>query len=108
MARCVCWRAAIQSQRGRIVGNGNFDIDKKGPIGGLLRPGNSPRGEPQAGFDDENHSNIEQGKTCGAMSEQHDRSHESSPQKFIHLIGCRDPNAVTRTRTHPRSHAQKP
>jgi hypothetical protein len=83
------------------VGNGNFDVGKKRPIRGLLRPivGNSPDGEPEQAFEDEDHPKIEQGKSCGAMSEQHGHGHESSPQKFIHLVGCRDPRAGTRTRT---------
>jgi hypothetical protein len=34
---------------------------------------------------------------CGAMAEQRHTDgrgeNESAPQKFVHLIGCRDPNA---------------
>ena len=33
---------------------------------------------------------------CGAMSQQHGDSHrgnESAPQKFVQLVGCRDPKA---------------
>ena len=33
---------------------------------------------------------------CGAMSQQHgdsDRGNESAPQKFVQLVGCRDPKA---------------
>jgi len=98
MARDVCWRVATQSQPGAIVGNG-----KKGPIRGPLRPtGSSPGGEPAAANGGNNRPKIEQGKTCGAMCEQHGYGNESAPQKFIHLIGCRDPSAGTRTRTHRR------
>jgi hypothetical protein len=31
---------------------------------------------------------------CGAMSQQcGDLSNQSAPQKFLHLVGCRDPGA---------------
>lgn len=90
------------SAGGRIVGNGNFDAGKKDPVGGLLRPGNSPRGGPETGSNEENRPKFEQVKTCGAMSERHGHGNESSPQKFIRLIGCRDPKAGTRTRRHPQ------
>jgi hypothetical protein len=33
---------------------------------------------------------------CGAMSQQHgdsNRGNESAPQKFVQLVGCRDPKA---------------
>jgi hypothetical protein len=39
------------------------------------------------------------------MSEQHGqdgRGNESVPQKFVHLVGCRDPNA--RVERGPPSH----
>jgi hypothetical protein len=36
-------------------------------------------------------------KICGAMAEQRRSDgrveNESAPQKFVHLVGCRDPNA---------------
>jgi hypothetical protein len=76
-----CLLARRHSIRGPVVGNGNFDVGKKRPIRGLLRPivGNSPDGEPEQAFEDEDHPKIEQGKSCGAMSEQHGHGHESSP-----------------------------
>jgi len=31
---------------------------------------------------------------CGAMTQQRDDlSNQSAPQKFVHLVGCRDPKA---------------
>jgi hypothetical protein len=30
------------------------------------------------------------------------RGTESAPQKFVHLVGCRDPNARPETRVRPR------
>ena len=33
-------------------------------------------------------------RICGAMSQQRgDSGHESAPQKFVQLVGCRDPKA---------------
>jgi hypothetical protein len=103
-AQCLLARRHFNLGRQRIMGNGNFDLGKKRPIRGLLRPimGNSPDGEPETRPDDDNHPKIELGKTCGAMSEQHGHGNESSPQKFIHLVGCRDPKAGTRKRGNPR------
>ena len=35
-----------------------------------------------------------QDRICGAMSQQRgDSSHESAPQKFVQLVGYRDPSA---------------
>jgi hypothetical protein len=103
-AQCFAGATPLNLSRGRIVGNGNFDAGKKDPIRGLLRPirGNSPEGEPETGSNEENRPKFEQVKTCGAMSEQHGHGNESSPQRFIRLIGCRDPKAGTRTRRHPQ------
>jgi len=51
------------------------------------------------------------GKICGAMSEQYGhggRSDVSAPQKFIRLVGCRDPNARARPWVPPRPKFRKP
>ena len=44
-------------------------------------------------------------RICGAMAEQrrHDGrdGNESVPQQFVHLVGCRDPNARRPQPTHP-------
>jgi hypothetical protein len=51
-------------------------------------------------------------KNCGAMAEQRrtdGRSENvSAPQKFVHLIGCRDPNARRATWVRPRPISPKP
>ena len=63
--------------------------------------------------------NIEVGKTptrkpgqpkiCGAMSQQRgDSGHESAPQKFVQLVGCRDPKARQAPLVRPRSAPKKP
>lgn len=54
-------------------------------------------------------SSIGSAGICGAMAQQRRADsaddHESTPQKFVHLVGCRDPNAgrAPRIRPHPTS-----
>jgi hypothetical protein len=49
-------------------------------------------------------------RICGAMAQQHGagghHETESVPQKFVHLVGCRDPNAG-KTPTTPLRPASK-
>ena len=46
------------------------------------------------------------GKICGAMAEQRQadgrNENESAPQKFVHLVGYRDPNARRAPWVRPR------
>ena len=47
---------------------------------------------------------AEQPRNCGAMSQQGSFSYHgnvSSPQKLVHLVGCRDPNVRIEPRTRP-------
>jgi hypothetical protein len=48
---------------------------------------------------------------CGAMAQQRcadgSDENESTPQKFVHLVGCRDPNARKIPSTRPRPPAPK-
>jgi len=65
------------------VGNCNIDVGNETPT---RKPGqridNSPKATRQA-----NDSSV-----CGAMSQQGDefRGNVSAPQKFVHLVGCRE------------------
>lgn len=49
---------------------------------------------------------------CGAMAQQRRADgtddNESTPQKFVHLVGCRDPNAGRVPRIRPRPTSPKP
>jgi hypothetical protein len=102
---------AIQSQPGGpVVGNGNFDPGKQGMnrnrAGPTIRSSSwsdrSPVSTP---------AKASAGEICGAMSEQHGqgcRSDESAPQKFVHLVGCRDANARARDGVRPRPVIRKP
>ena len=51
-------------------------------------------------------------RICGAMAQQHGVSGhhetESVPQKFVHLVGYRDPNACKAPWIRPRRTAEKP
>jgi hypothetical protein len=52
-------------------------------------------------------SNAHSARICGAMAEQRradgSNQNESTPQQFLHLIGCRDPNASRGQWEHSRS-----
>jgi hypothetical protein len=80
------------------VGNGNIDVGNKTPT---RKPG-QPVVENLVGSDGsselriDNPSNMERVRICGAMSQQYGgsgRGNESVPQKFVQLVGCRDPKA---------------
>ena len=79
------------------MGNGNIDVGKKTPRKGGQRivEGLTGRdGSPALGIDDPNPRAKEPVKVCGAMSLQcgdGGRGNESAPQKFVHLVGYRDP-----------------
>ena len=96
------------------MGNGNFDVGKRSPAGkssptrkpgqpiGIL-PGND--GISAQRIDTSNLQKAERPKICGSMTQQctdgrHDN--ESAPQKFVHLVGCRDVNARPETWVRPR------
>ena len=43
-------------------------------------------------------------KVCGAMSQQRgDSGHESAPQKFVQLVGCREPKVRPQPWVRPRA-----
>jgi hypothetical protein len=64
-----------------VVGNGNIDVGNKSPTS---KPG--PSKIPGSGIPD--------AKISGAMSQQcGDNSNVSAPQKFVRLVGYRDPKA---------------
>jgi len=80
------------------VGNGNIDVGNKTPT---RKPGR-PITERLAGTNGSSELRIGQPnplKTarpgiCGAMSQQcGDSGNVSAPQKFVQLVGCRDPKA---------------
>ncbi len=81
------------------MGNGNINVGSKTPT---RKPS-----EPQ--IDLQNPLQIplkaERPKNCGAMAEQRgdsSRGNESAPQKFVQLVGCRDPNSRPEPWVRPR------
>ena len=96
------------------MGDGNFDIGKESPP---RKPGR-PMVEPLAGNDSSslrrtdtsNPQKTERPKICGAMTQQcgdGGRGNDQTPQKFVHLVGCRDPNARPATWVRPARRACK-
>jgi hypothetical protein len=82
-----------------VVGNGNTDVGSKT----LTRESGQPiierltsSGFPDLRIDIRNGLKPEGARKCGAMSEQSadsGRGNEQVPQKLVHLVGYRDPNA---------------
>jgi hypothetical protein len=80
-----------------VVGNGNIGVGKKNPrkCGQRIVEGLTARdGSLALRIDDPTPRAKEPVKVCGAMSLQYGdggRGNESAPQKFVHLVGYRDP-----------------
>jgi hypothetical protein len=83
-------------QRMAVVGNGIVDVGNQTPS----RNPSQPIAEPLAPSDGSCELQIDKPlqtatmSVCGAMSLQggdNGRGNESVPQKFVHLVGCRDP-----------------
>jgi hypothetical protein len=95
-----------------FVGNGNIDVGNQSAI----RKSGQPIVQPPAGIDGASESRIDQANSLkserprisGAMSQQcGDNGNVSAPQKFVHLIGCRDPKARPEPWVRPRPAAVK-
>ncbi len=93
------------------MGNGNIDGGKKSP----------PRkpGQPMAGTSTGNAGSsaqldaqkMERPRVCGAMTQQcgdSGRVNSYAPQKFLRLVGYRDPKARHETWVRPRPAPAKP
>jgi hypothetical protein len=89
-----------------VVGNDNIDVGKqtaprqsgqrteRSAAGGVASaPGSETAVPPKK----------ERNRTCSAMSQQRgDSGHESAPQKFVQLVGYRDPTARPDPWVRPR------
>jgi hypothetical protein len=74
-----------------VVGNGNVDVGNKSPP---PKPG--PSKIPGA--------RIPDAKNSGAMSQQRgDNGNVSAPQKFVQLVGYRDPKGRSEPWVRPRA-----
>jgi hypothetical protein len=82
-------------QRTVVVGNGNIDVGKKTAT---RKPG-----QPAANAGSSGRRIQQQDGNCGVMSQQRcDSGHESAPQKFVQLVGYRDPKGQdSKTRPGP-------
>jgi hypothetical protein len=92
------------------VGNGSIDANKGSRTGkrdrATVQSPTGASGLPQLQIDSSHRPNDSESWVCGAMSEQHGqdgRGNESVPQKFVRLVGCRDPNVRNErgARPHP-------
>ena len=77
------------------MGNGNIDVGKQTPT---RKPG-QPAVELMSGRNGSKQridSSLKTEAPCGAMSQQGGefRGNLSAPQKFVHLVGCREPKVV--------------
>jgi hypothetical protein len=81
-----------------VVGSGTIDVGDKTPA----RTPGQPIVERLAGSDGSSEPGIDKQTSlktarpgiCVAMSQQRgDSGNVSAPQKFVQLVGCRDPNA---------------
>jgi hypothetical protein len=91
------------------VGNGNVEVGNHTPT----RKPDQPAVEPTSGRNGSSEQRIDSSpKTeapCGAMSQQGDEFHGnlSAPQKFVHLVGCREPKVVRGSEVRQYSNATK-
>ena len=79
------------------MGNGNIDVGNKTPT---HKPGQSEhssggnplRVDPSLKTDRQERASERPAGLCGAMSQQGSefRGNLSAPQKFVHLVGCRE------------------
>lgn len=71
--------------------NGNIDVGKNAAT---RRPRRLIGESPAEREGPSNPAKVEQPGICGAMSQQSaDNGNISAPQKFVQLVGCRDPKA---------------
>jgi hypothetical protein len=91
------------------VGSGSIDAGNKSPTrksGRRTVDGSAgPDGFPEFQIDGLGPQKPDAVRICGAMSQQHGDCGGgvvSAPQKFVHLVGHRDPNAKTRQWVRPR------
>ena len=78
------------------MGNGNIDVGNHTPTRKPGQPAveltSGRNGSPEQRID----SSSKTERRCGAMSQQGGefRGNLSAPQKFVHLVGCREPKVV--------------
>jgi hypothetical protein len=101
--------------RDNVVGSGSINVGIKGRGSKPVRPTVESLAEtggfPELQIDVGHRANDSGPGVCGAMSEQHGsggRGNESTPQKLVRLVGCRDPSARNDPWLRPRPIPRKP
>jgi hypothetical protein len=90
-----------------VVGSGTTDVGDKTPA---RKPGQpiverlaGSDGSSEPGIDNQTSLKTERPRICVAMSQQRgDSGNVSAPQKFVQLVGCRDPKAWPEPWVRPR------
>ena len=102
------------STKDNVVGNRNIGVCNNGPTRKLRWPSAEslagPDGFPELRIDGGGPLKADRESICGAMSEQHGdsgRGNQSLPQKLVHLVGFRDPNARSEPWVRPRPASSK-
>lgn len=98
-----CCALGLTLNGDNVVGSRSIDVGNKGPA---KKPGGPTVDRlseavrfPELRIDG---GDPPKAKVCGAMSQQYgdgDHGNVSAPQKFVQLVGCRDPNARTGPQT---------
>jgi len=79
-----------------VMGNDNVVVGNSSKLGQTAVEGSAGSDDRPCGFQVDRQESVRTDwpKICGAMSQQRGHSgHESAPQKFVRLVGCRDPKA---------------
>jgi hypothetical protein len=78
------------------VGNGNIDVGKQTPTRKPGQPAVELTSRHNGSSEQRIDSSLKTEPPCGAMSQQGGefRGNLSAPQKFVHLVGCREPKVV--------------
>jgi hypothetical protein len=78
------------------VGNGNIEVGKRTPTRKPGQPAVELTSRRNGSSEQRIDSSPKTEHPCGAMSQQGDefRGNLSAPQKFVHLVGCREPKVV--------------
>jgi hypothetical protein len=78
------------------VGNGNIEVGNRTPTRKPGQPAVELTSERNGSSEQRIDSSTKTEPPCGAMSQQGGefRGNLSAPQKFVHLVGCREPKVV--------------
>ena len=94
------------------MGSGTIDVGTKTLTGKSGQPivehlaGSEGSFKPR--IEEKNSLKAERVRICGAMSQQRgDSGNVSAPQKFVRLVGCRDPEAWPEPWVRPRPAAEE-